>query len=134
MSRPTNRGRMAGRKGTAMAVQCPHCDGQIGSAPSLVGKRVMCPHCSGHFIMRENTTSPPAESSKPIATNQELSTAALLDNMLQAQVATNILLQKILAHQADTVCLRRADGEQIKVPMEKLIDEDIAWIKQHGKQ
>ena len=53
--------------------------------------------------MRENTTSPPAESSKPIATNQELSTAALLDNMLQAQVATNILLQKILAHQAEYV-------------------------------
>lgn len=39
-----------------------------------------------------------------------------------------------LWHTPDKVCLRRADGKEVKVPMDRLSDDDVEWIKQQVKR
>jgi hypothetical protein len=50
-----------------------------------------------------------------------------------AKTGTYTIEAEYLWHTPEKVCLRRADGEEIKVSLDKLSDEDVAWIKQQGK-
>ncbi len=70
-------------------------------------------------------TQSPDESEPPTARNMRT---------WHAKSGSYTVEAEYLWHTPDTVCLRRADGEQIKVPMEKLSDEDVAWIKQQLKR
>lgn len=78
-----------------MSTQCPHCNGVVGFAQELVGVRVSCPHCDNTFIMREDCTPPPViqNAATEGPSPQQPNVAALLDNLLQAQVANNRMLE-----------------------------------------
>lgn len=55
-----------------IVLTCPHCQGDVGSNPSLAGQVVLCPHCKQQFIVPEidlsveESTTPKQESPPPV--------------------------------------------------------------------
>ena len=81
-----------------MSIKCPHCDGEVGYVESLEGKRVGCPHCSKGFTMPPDDCVVPPQHKQAAEPAKQPTAEALLDNLLQAQVASNQLITQLLKH------------------------------------